>query len=76
MLAVMVCSIDRQCCSACTQDESCMEDVCRVWRLHAHKAESNSVIYTLPNCESSIVTFGSRSSVSVSVSRVSAATLE
>ena len=55
---VTVCNIDRQCCSACIQDESCMEGVCCKWRLHAHKAESNSVIDMLPNSESSIATIG------------------
>ena len=36
-----------------------MEDECRVWRLHAHKAESNSVIFTLPDCQSPIVRLSS-----------------
>ena len=31
-----------------------MKDACHKWRMHAHKAESNSVIYTLSNSEISI----------------------
>ena len=34
---VAICNIDRQCCSACAQNEACMENVCCLSQLHAHK---------------------------------------